>query len=117
MEGVRRSSQRQEIISALRLLCDGDLHDRWRKGEATWPSLTDAVHGLIDDTWPDRRSASELIPATFVGEEEAAAVDRAAAALAGILDDLGPTRGDSDHQSHPGLARCLDNRLGGAADA
>ena len=102
MADVARDSQRADVIEALRVLSDSDHQARWLRGEATSPSLTDAVHWLVDDTWLDTKSAIALVPDVFADAEEAAAVDAAVTALIIVLDALGPMQPDREYLEHPG---------------
>ncbi len=89
------------MVEALRLLADSDLRERWIRGESTWPSLTEAVHWLVDDTGLGERSASSLIPQMLANMAEADAVDHAVAALLVVLDALGPLAADREYVVHP----------------
>ncbi len=102
VDGVQWPGPRGDLVNALQLLCDTDLHDRWRAGEKTWPDFTEAVHWLIDDTWLDHGPALERIPELLANQDEAMAIDQAASALIGLLDDLGPHTPDSAYLVHPG---------------
>lgn len=72
------------------------------------PSLTDAVHWLIDDTWLDTKSSAEQVGRLFVDTAEAAAVDAAVSALLVVLDALGPVRPDSEYLVHPNWPAVID---------
>lgn len=90
------------------MLSDSAFHDQWLRSEATSPSLTDAVHWLIDDTRLDTKSAVTLVPELFISNTEAAAVDAAVEALLAVLENLGPTQPDLKYVEHNGWARVVD---------
>jgi hypothetical protein len=97
---VAWEGQRADVIEALRALSDDNLRQSWSRGESIAPSLTDAVHWLVDDTWLDTRPASSLIPEVFVDHAEAGAIDRAVKALLVVLDGHGPLAEDREYLEH-----------------
>ena len=93
--------RREDLVNALRVLSDVDHQASWSTADAAPPSLTDAVHWLVDDTGLDVGAASDLIPEMLRDQSEATAVDGAVRALMLILVDLGATRPDRDYLEHP----------------
>lgn len=92
---------RSDVIEALRALADEELHVVWRNREPSTPSLTDAVHWLIDDSWFDTKSATSMVGRLFADEREAAGVDAAVSTLLVILDEVGPVQPDRAYLDHP----------------
>ena len=86
-----RTMPRIDVIAALEVLTDRRVHARWEASEGTTPSLDDAVHWLIDDTWLDRRPATSNArrPDLFASADEAQTVQAAVDALDGLMAELG----------------------------
>src|ERR671910_1046801 len=86
-----RTMPRIDVIAALEVLTDRRVHARWEASEGTTPSLDDAVHWLIDDTWLDRRRATSTGPRPdlFLSADEAETVQAAVDALDELIAELG----------------------------
>jgi hypothetical protein len=82
--------RRADIAAALSVLADPNsaVPDRY-------PSLTDAVHWLIDDTGWDYRSPRTDIGEILVNDAEADAVAAVLEPLLGLLDEFGPLVDDA----------------------
>jgi hypothetical protein len=78
--------RRQDIIKALRVLAAADA-----AAPARHPSLTDAVHWLIDDTWWDKHDPARDIGLLLTDADEAQAIKDVLKPLLPVLSDLGPT--------------------------
>lgn len=92
---VRWPEQRLDILTALDTLAADPL-DLVLGADPRWPSVTDAVHWLVDDTWWDHYDPIESVGTLLRSEEEAAAVRRVVAAIVAVADRHGPTAPDAD---------------------
>lgn len=59
-----------------------------------WPTTTDAVHWLVDDTFWDVRDPAEDIGALLANDEEAAAIRGVVACVVAVSEGQGPTASD-----------------------
>lgn len=98
--GVEWPDRRQDVLNALDILSTtlGVRED----GPAPWPTTTDAVHWLVDDTSWDMRDPAEDIGALLVDEQEAAAIRGVVAAVVAVSERQGPTAPDQAWFDDPG---------------
>lgn len=61
-----------------------------------WPSLSDAVHWLVDDTWWDHHDPVESVGTLLRSEQEARAVRRVVKAIVAVSERQGPTAPDGE---------------------
>lgn len=110
--GVEWQDRRQDVLNALDILSTmpGVLQD----GSARWPTMTDAVHWLVDDTFWDIRDPAEDIGALLVDEHEADAIRGVVGAVASVAERQGPTAPDQAWFDDPGwpALRKLARRAG-----
>ena len=93
---VEWAGRRQDIIEALRVFAAPDA-----AASARYPSLTDAVHWLIDDTWWDQRDPAGDIGLLLNDVAEAQAIKDVLEPALSVLRDLGPTALDAAYVRHP----------------
>ena len=101
---------RIDVTTALAILSDSDLHERWQNSENSWPeTLDEAIHWLIDDTFLDLRPAAtaESRPDLFVTDEEARLVQTAVDRLGSLIDELGDTPA-ADYVRHDRWSQVVD---------
>jgi hypothetical protein len=94
-------TQRGDVREALILLSSGvpELTSEGRDGR--WPSLTEAIHWLIDDTGWDLRDPNDDIPRILRTREEAAAVEALVRSIMNVHDRHGPTAPDAAWYGDP----------------
>ena len=85
--GVEWPDRREDVLNALDILASPN-------PSAEWPTLTEAVHWLVDDTFWDVRDPKEDIGALLVDEHEAAAVRSVVSAVGAVAERQGPTASD-----------------------
>lgn len=85
--GVEWPDRRGDVLNALGILASPN-------PSAEWPTLTDALHWLVDDTFWDVRDPAEDIGALLVDEHEAAAVRLVVRALVAVSERQGSTATD-----------------------
>lgn len=85
--GVERPDRREDVLKALDILASPN-------PSAEWPTLTEAVQWLVDDTFWDVREPTEDIGALLVDEHEAAAVRSVVSAVVAVSERRGPTAHD-----------------------
>lgn len=85
--GVEWPDRREDVLNALDILASSD-------PSAEWPTLTEAVHWLVDDTFWDVRDPKEDIGALLVDEQEAAAIRSVVSAVMAVSERQGPTASD-----------------------
>lgn len=85
--GVEWPDRRGDVLNALDILASPD-------PSTEWPTLTEAVHWLVDDTFWDVRDPEEDIGALLVDEHETQAVRSVARAVAAVSERHGPTAPD-----------------------
>ncbi len=66
-----RPVPRPDVIAALETLSDVERHERWARGESTWPDLDNAIHWLVDDTGLDLAISGSVDLTIFRSEAEA----------------------------------------------
>lgn len=115
--GVEWPDRREDVLNALDILASPN-------PSAEWPTLTEAVHWLVDDTFWDVRDPTEDIGALLFDEHEAAAVRSVVSAVLGVSERQGPTAADQswlDDSSWPTVrklaARTATAMRGFAGDA
>ncbi|MFC0030046.1 hypothetical protein ACFFMM_10980 [Micromonospora chaiyaphumensis] len=96
MTTIAWPDRRADIINALSILAALRPHE-----PTSWPSLTEAVHWLIDDTFWDQHDPRNDIGTILASTSEANAISATLEPLTAILDDLGPTAPDDDYLTHP----------------
>ena len=82
--GVEWPDRRKDVLNALDILASPN-------PSAEWPTLTEAVHWLVDDTFWDMRDPGEDVGALLIDEHEAAAVRSVVSAVAAASKRQGPT--------------------------
>lgn len=85
--GVEWPDRREDVLNALDILSSPD-------PSAEWPTLTEAVHWLVDDTFWDVRDPTEDIGALLADEDEAAAIRSVVRVLVAVSERQGPTAPD-----------------------
>jgi hypothetical protein len=85
--GVEWPDRREDVLNALDILASPN-------PSAEWPTLTEAVHWLVDDTFWDVRDPVEDIGALLLDDHEAAAVRGVVSAVVEVSERLGPTAPD-----------------------
>ncbi|WP_215812516.1 hypothetical protein [Pimelobacter sp. 30-1] len=85
--GVEWPDRREDVLNALDILAGPN-------PSAEWPTLTEAVHWLVDDTFWDVRDPKEDIGALLVDEHEAAAVRSVVRAVVAVSERQEPTSSD-----------------------
>ncbi|WP_374454255.1 hypothetical protein [Nocardioides sp.] len=85
--GVEWPDRREDVLNALDILASPN-------PSAEWPTLTEAVHWLVDDTFWDVRDPKEDIAALLIDEHEAAAVRSVVRAVVAVSERQGPTASD-----------------------
>ncbi|WP_445321606.1 SCO4402 family protein [Nocardioides sp. GXZ039] len=85
--GVEWPGRREDVLNALDILASAT-------PSAEWPTLTEAVHWLVDDTFWDARDPKEDIGALLVDEHEAAAIRSVVSAVVAVSQRQGPTASD-----------------------
>jgi hypothetical protein len=96
VEEVRFPYMRADVVDAIELLSTLPLDE-----PIAWHDLTEAVHGVVDDTYWDRRSPKESVGVLLRDDEEAEAVQAVVTPLLAILGELGPTAPDDLYFAHP----------------
>lgn len=91
---VRCPDRRLDVLNALDTLA-ADPPEMVDGADPRWPSVTDAVHWLVDDTWWDHDDPIESVGTLLRSEEEAAAVRRVVAAIVAVADRQRPTAPDA----------------------
>lgn len=88
---VEWPDRRQDVLNALDILSKAGAS----ADEADmWPTTTDAVHWLVDDTFWDVRDPAEDIGALLANDEEAAAIRGVVACVVAVSEGQGPTASD-----------------------
>jgi hypothetical protein len=85
--GVEWPDHREDVLNALDILASPN-------PSAEWPTLTEAVHWVVDDTSWDVRDPAEDIGALLIDEHEVAAVRSAVSAVVAVSERQGPTSSD-----------------------
>jgi hypothetical protein len=85
--GVEWPDRREDVLNALDILASPN-------PSAEWPTLTEAVHWLVDDTSWDVRDPKEDMGALLVDEHEAAAIRSVVSAVVAVSERKGPTASD-----------------------
>ena len=85
--GVEQPDRREDVLNALDILASPN-------PSAEWPTLTEAVHWLVDDTFWDVRDPEEDIGALLVDEHEAEAIRSVVRAVVAVSERQGPTASD-----------------------
>ncbi|WP_199725726.1 hypothetical protein [Nocardiopsis sp. Huas11] len=86
--------RRQDVLNALDVLA-AEVHRAESDRNQTTPTLTDAVHWLIDDTFWDVRDPAEDIGALLLDEHEANAIRSVVASVEVIARRQGTTASDA----------------------
>jgi len=105
---VKYPQFRLNVIEGLRILASRDAAEKWLAGEATYPSLTDGVHWLIDDTFWDVRPVADSVGILLLNTAEADAVAAAVDAVLSVVDSIGPDAPDEVHVRHEMWAKAQD---------
>ena len=96
IEDVRYPGLRGEVIDALELFTVlSPQNVGQRVGD-----LTNAIHGLVDDTFWDMRDPSEDIGYRLRDGEEVAAINAVLEPLLVVTGELGPVRPDVEYLRH-----------------
>jgi hypothetical protein len=108
--GVEWPFRRQDVLNALDIL--STTPGVPKDGSAPWPTMTDAVHWLVDDTFWDVRDPAEDIGSLLLDEHEAAAIRGVVAAVVAVSER--PTPPDQEWFDDPGwpVVRKLARRAG-----
>jgi hypothetical protein len=90
--------RRADVLEALGVLASdpATLLTRSPDGLLPYPSLTDAVHWLVDDTWWDHRDPSESVGTILENLQEANAVSSVVKAIVRISGRQGAKASDAE---------------------
>lgn len=97
---VRFPQFRRDVIAGLEAFSSHQLAVSWRAGESTFPSITDAVHWIIDDTWWDTKPVADSVGLLLTSPAEAEAVGAAVEAVLAVVEAVGPDSSDAAFAAH-----------------